>query len=237
LMMAGALIAGLLTAWLTERIGRSGWIRADAALGVVFTSFFALGLLLLRLLADRADLDLDCVLYGQLELVAVGAGALPSETMVCAAMLAVNVGLVGLLSKELLITTFDPQQAAALGFHPRRMHYGLMVVTTTTLVAAFEVVGSILVIGMLVVPAAAASFVTARLSTMLATAIGVALASAVMGHVAAITLPGPLTRAAGLPEVLDVKTSGAMILVSVAFLIAAMLFGPHRGYWSVRARP
>ena len=66
LMFGGAVIAGVLTAFMTEWVTRSGWVRQDAALGVVFTTLFAIGLIMLRQFADKSDLDLDCVLYGQL---------------------------------------------------------------------------------------------------------------------------------------------------------------------------
>ncbi|MFK8113866.1 MAG: metal ABC transporter permease, partial [Rubripirellula sp.] len=144
LMFAGAMAAGLLTAFLTEWVSRTGWIQVDAALGVVFTTLFAIGLIMLRMFADKSDVDLDCVLYGQLETVGLAA-KVPGEAITCGVMLLINLGLIFVLFKELMITTFDPQLAGALGFRPRLVHYGLMTVTTATVVTAFEVVGSILV--------------------------------------------------------------------------------------------
>ena len=228
LMFGGAMIAGLLTAYWTEAISRSGWIRGDAALGVVFTTLFAIGLIMLRQFADTSDVDLDCVLYGQLEMVGLAAGV-PGEAVACGLMLMINVALVTLLFKEMMITTFDPQLALALGFRPRLLHYGLMTVTTATVVTAFEVVGSILVIGMLVTPAATAFFITRRLRPMIAVSIVAAVLASIAGHLLAITLPEPITSALGLPVVDSVKTSGAIVVVAALLLLVALLLGPERG--------
>tara|TARA_R110002049_G_scaffold47902_1_gene138472 strand:+ start:200002 stop:200922 length:921 start_codon:yes stop_codon:yes gene_type:complete len=228
LMFGGAMIAGLSTAYLTEWVTHSGWIRGDAALGIVFTTLFAFGLLLLRQFADKSDVDMDCVLYGQLETVGLASG-IPGEAVTCGVMLMVNLVLVAVLFKELMITTFDPQLAGALGFKPRAIHYGLMTITTATLVTAFEVVGSILVIGMLVIPPATAFFITRRLWPMIAIAVAAAVSASVLGHLAAITLPGPLTTLFGLPWVDSVKTSGSIVVVAAGQLLLALLFGPERG--------
>lgn len=228
LMFGGAMAAGLLTAYLTEVVSRAGWIRGDAALGIVFTTLFAIGLIMLRQFADKSDVDLDCVLYGQLETVGLSSG-LPGEAIACGLMLAINLALVTVLFKELMITTFDVQLAGALGFRPRWIHYGLMSVTTATVVTAFEVVGSILVIGMLVIPPSTAYFITRRLRPMILVSMAVAVSSSILGHLAAIILPEPLTTTLGLPIVDSVKTSGSIVMVAAGHLIIALLIGPERG--------
>src|SRR6056297_747061 len=111
MMLSGAMLAGLLTAWLSEWIGDSDWVRADAALGTVFTTLFAIGLILLSRFANHADVDLDCVLYGNLEMVGYTDYVVPLETLLCGAMLVFNVIAVVVMFKELSITTFDPQLA------------------------------------------------------------------------------------------------------------------------------
>ena len=228
LMFGGAMVAGLLTAYLTEWVTRTGWIRGDAALGVVFTTLFAIGLILLRQFADKSDLDLDCVLYGQLETVGFSSG-IPSEAIVCSMMLMINVLLVQVLFKELMLTTFDPLLAKAIGFRPRLLHYGLMTVTTATVVTAFEVVGSILVIGMLVIPPSTAFFVTRRLRPMILVSVIAAISASILGHIAANTLPGPITSVLGLPLTESVRTSGSIVMVAAVQLVVALLFGPERG--------
>jgi len=189
---------------------------------------------LMRQFADKSDVDLDCVLYGQLETVAAD-GGVPTEAISCGIMLIANLVLVALCFKELMITTFDPELAGALGFRPRAVHYGLMTVTTATLVTAFEVVGSILVIGMLVIPAATAFFIVRQLKPMIIIAMLAAVSSSILGHVAAITLPGPIMSAIGFvndsgdPLLYSVKTSGSIILIAAAQLLVAILLGPERG--------
>ena len=228
LMFTGAMVTGLLTAYLTEWVVRSGWVRGDAALGVVFSTLFATGLIMMRLFADKSDIDVDCVLYGQLETIGLSYD-IPSETIVCGVMLLLNIAMVFLLFKELMITTFDPELAGALGFRPRMMHYALLTVTTATLVTAFEVVGSILVIGMLVIPASTAFFITRRLRPMIVVAVIASLAASVLGLFAATTLPAPITSALGLPFVDSVKVSGSIVVAAAAILTLAILFGPERG--------
>jgi len=235
LMFLGAVLAGLLTAFLTEWVTRSGWVRGDAALGVVFTTLFAIGLIMLRQFADRSDLDLDCVLYGQLETVGLRSG-IPGEAIACACMLSGNLLLVSLFFKELMITTFDPQLSRSLGFQPKLIHYGLMAFTTATVVTAFEVVGSILVIGMLVIPPSTAFFVTRRLRPMIVVAVLTAVSASFLGHVAANTLPGPITSALGLPFTESVRTSGAVVVVAAVQLLLAVLFGFERGVLMDRFR-
>ena len=226
LLFVCATIAGLATAYLTETITRSGWVRGDAALGVVFTTLFSIGLIMMRVFADKAHIDVECVLYGQLDMIGI---SFPTEAIACGIMLLVNVLLVIAVFKELMITTFDPQLAGALGFRPRMMHYALLTVTTITLVTAFEVVGSILVIGMLVIPAATAFFITRRLRPMIVVAVVVSIAASALGHLASIVLSKPVSSALGLPVVESVRAAGAIILVAAAMLLVAIMIGPERG--------
>ena len=235
LMFGGAVIAGVLTAFMTEWVTRSGWVRQDAALGVVFTTLFAVGLIMLRQFADKSDLDLDCVLYGQLETVGLGA-RIPGEASACGCMLLINVFLVTLCFKELMLTTFDAGLARSLGFRPRLVHYVLMAVTSATVVTAFEVVGSILVIGMLVIPPSTAFFCTRRLCPMIMISVSVAVSASILGHLGANILPGPLTEAVGLPLTESVRTSGAIVLVGAMQLVLAVFFGRERGLLPDRLR-
>lgn len=235
LMFGGAVIAGVLTAFMTDWVTRSGWVREDAALGVVFTTLFAIGLIMLRQFADKSDLDLDCVLYGQLETVGLGA-RIPGEAIACGVMLALNVFLVSVFFKELMLTTFDSELARSLGFRPRLVHYGLMAFTSATVVTSFEVVGSILVVGMLVIPPSTAFFITRRLRPMIVISVVAAISASVLGHIAANVLPGPMTAALGLPITESVRTSGAIVLVAALQLFVAVLFGHERGVLIDRIR-
>ena len=228
LMLLGALIAGMLTTWVTQLLSDSQWVRGDAALGTVFTTMFAIGLLMLRRYTEYVDLDLDCVLYGNLELVGLASATVPSQTWLCGIVVIINSCLAILFHKELKLATFDPALANLAGFRPQMLHFLLLAVTTVTLVVAFQVVGSILVIGMFVLPAATASFISKRLSSMIVVSVFVAVSAAILGHLVAITLADPVTRMFGLPIVRDVKTSGMIVLVGSVMLCLAMVTGPKR---------
>lgn len=216
-MVLGAVSAGVLTALLTQAVQRLGQVESGAALGVVFCGMFALGLILIRVASDRVDLDADCVLYGSIETAAFDVGPVPRVAIVSAGLLVVNALLTILFYKELRLTAFDPALGTSLGFNADAIRLGLTIVASITAVLAFESVGSILVIAMMVVPAATASLLTRRLSVLLALALLFAALSAVLGHLGAITVPGMVGGWMGQPD-LEATSSAAMMAVSAGVL-------------------
>lgn len=228
-MFVGAVLVGVLSAVLTEAVQQAGKVESGAALGVVFTTLFALGLLLIRAVADSVHLDPDCVLYGQLETVVIGEEGVPRATLINGGMLLVNVALTVTFFKELMVATFDPPLAATLGIRPRLVNYILMGVTAATLTAAFESVGSILVIAMLIVPAATATLLCESLAGVLVAALLLAATGAVSGHVMAITLPAMIFQPLGFAEVNDASTAGMMAFASGLLFVGAMIFAPRQG--------
>jgi len=235
IMFAGALLIGILSAALTEWVQKLGKVESGAALGVVFTTMFALGLLLIRLSADSVHIDPDCVLYGTIETVVmdtIGSTGIPRAAVVSGSVLLLNLALVLLFFKELRISAFDPALATTLGINAHLMHYALMSVTAATLVSAFESVGSILVIAMLIAPAATAHLLTDRLSTMLGLCLGTAALCAALGHTLAITLPSIVFSRLGFDSVVDASTAGMMAVAAGLLFTTAMLFGPRYGVFS-----
>jgi manganese/zinc/iron transport system permease protein len=233
-MFLGAAIAGVLTAMFTEWIRGAGKVDEGASMGVVFTTLFALGLLLVVQAADHVDLDPGCVLYGAIELtpldtVSVGGHHIPRVVLTLGAVFLLNLTCVLLLYKELKISSFDPALATTLGIHARLMHYLLMTLVALTAVASFESVGNILVVAMLIVPAATAHLLTDRLSTMIALAVLFGAASAVLGHVGAIALPAAFGYQ-------STNTAGMMALMSGLLFALALVFAPRQGILS-RLRP
>ncbi|HMO04282.1 MAG TPA: metal ABC transporter permease [Kiritimatiellia bacterium] len=226
-MFAGAVAAGLLTAFLTEWIRTNGRMEADAAMGVIFTTLFAIGLLLIVRAADSVDLDPGCVLYGAIELspldtVPVGPWEWPRAFAIGLVVLAINVVVIGLFYKELVLSSFDPEAAAALGFKPRRIYYLLMALVAVTAVASFESVGSILVIAMLIVPGVCGTLLARRLPGVLAASAVVAMLSAIGGHVMAI----------GIPPIfgfVDTSTSGSMAVAAGILFVGVFLVAPENG--------
>ncbi len=226
-MLIGAAVAGVLTAVLTQFISHAGRVEESASMGVVFTTLFALGLVLMVRAADKVDLDASCVLYGALELtpldtVRLGGFDVPRAFVINAAALALNACVIGLLYKEFLVGAFDPMLSAAQGFRPQLMHQALMVLTAVTAVASFETVGSILVVAMLIVPAAAARLMTQRMPSMIAWSLLIAAASSVLGHLGAIEAPGWF----GFRET---STAGMMAVAAGGWFGVALLFAPEQG--------
>ncbi|MGB7342925.1 MAG: metal ABC transporter permease [Pirellulaceae bacterium] len=226
-MFVGAVVVGVLTALFTEWIRRVGRVDEGASMGVVFTSLFALGLVMLVNASDHVDLDPGCVLYGAIEstpydMITVLGRELPRAALILGVVTLVNFLFVLLFFKELKITSFDPALATTMGFSARLMHYLLMVLVSLTAVASFESVGSVLVVAMFVVPAAAAYMLTDRLAWMIGLSVVIGLASAVLGHGSAIVVP----RWFGFES----TTTASMMAVAAGglFLLAA-LFGPKHG--------
>jgi len=222
-MILGAVIAGVLTALLTQLVQRFGQVESGAALGVVFCGLFATGLILIRVASDKVDLDADCVLYGSIETAVVDVNRVPRVTLISGGLLLANALLTILFYKELRISAFDPALATTLGFNAEFIRLGLTIVSSVTTVLAFESVGSILVIAMLVVPAAAASLLTRRLNVMLCLALAFAGASAVLGHIGAITLPQLAGRLLNQPGI-GATSSAAMMAVAAGVLFVITWF-------------
>jgi manganese/zinc/iron transport system permease protein len=227
-MFVGAAIVGVLTAVLTQSIHSLGQVEQSASMGVVFTLLFAVGLVLMERWARHVDLDPGCVLFGAIELVALDttvrlAGLdVPWAVVTLAGMLAVNAGFVLLFYKELKISSFDPKLSTTLGINANLMHYLLMGLVAATSVACFPIVGSILVIAMLIVPPAAAHLLTDRLSTMIVLSVALAAASAALGHLGAVTVPGWFGFR-------DTSIAGMMAVAAGAILAIAILFAPRHG--------
>ena len=226
-ILVGAALAGVLTAAFTQLIHQAGNVDRGAAMGVVFTTMFAVGLILIVRSADAVHIDVHTVFYGAVELaplndVAVAGVHIPRALLILAAVFAADLAFVVLLFKELNLTSFDPDFARAAGFNSPLIHYALMVMVAVTIVAAFESVGSILVIAMLIVPGVVAGLFTKRLWSLLLLGQAVALVCALGGHVTAITVP----RWFGLS---DTSTAGMMTVVAGAVMAAALAAAPERG--------
>ena len=232
-VFVGAIVLSLLTALLSELVQSLGRVESSAALGVVYTALFALGLLLIRLFASQVHLDADCVLYGSIESSVAGRrGETPLVVYTSGAILAFNAVLLVIFFKELRISTFDPGLATAQGISARAMHLGLMAVTAGTLVMAFESVGSILVIAMLIVPAATARMLCDRLWPTIAVSLMVACLSALLGHVMAMFVPPMVFSRLGYPAVGRGGTAGLMAVAAGGLLVAALVFAPRQGLLS-----
>ena len=218
-LLVGAALTGLATVALVELLQRTKLVQADAAIGLVFPAFFALGVVLVSVKTRNIHLDIDAVLLGQPENADIPRwklfGVLVPPAWVMSAVLALNVGLCLLLFKELKLSTFDPGLAASLGFRPGLMHYGLMAVVSVTAVAAFDAVGPVLVVGFFVVPAATAFLLTDRLGVMIVLACGIGAVGAWLGVLAAVQI--------------ETNVAGSVAAALGLLFAAAFLFAPGRG--------
>jgi manganese/zinc/iron transport system permease protein len=235
-MFLAAAVVGVFTAVFTQWISQFGRVDRGAAMGIVFTTLFALGLILIVQAADHVDLDPGCVLYGAVEYAPWDPGVefslfgtpftLPPAALTLSGVLLVNLLLIVVLYKEFNLSSFDPEMAATCGINASAMHYLLMSMVAVTTVASFEAVGSIIVIAMLVVPAATAYLLTHRLSTMLLFSAVFAFLSAFFGHLGALTLPAMMGFEKGT------NTSGMMAVAAGGLFILTWIVAPKEGLFA-----
>jgi manganese/zinc/iron transport system permease protein len=235
-MVLGAGVAALVSVVLVEAIIRAARVEQGAAMGIVFTTMFAAGVLLLeRSGASAVHLDVQHALYGNLEsliwLDATGwaslldpaaLAGLPPELGQLAVTAALVAAFVAVLWRPLKIATFDEGFAASLGLPVRVLSLALVMVAALACVAAFSAVGSILVIAMLICPPAAARLMTDRLEHQVALSLILAALSAVAGYVLAGY--GPIWLGFGN----SVSAAGMIATVSGVILALAALAGRHR---------
>jgi manganese/zinc/iron transport system permease protein len=227
ILVLGAAAVGVLTVSLVELLTNTRLVKEDAAIGLVFPALFSIAVILISRYARGVHLDVDAVLLGELafapfDRLAILGIDVPRALAVMVGILALNALFIGLFYKELKLATFDAGLAATLGFSPVLIHYGLMALVSVTAVGAFDAVGSILVVALMVTPAAAAYLLTDNLRTMLALSVGIACAGAVGGY--------------WLARGLDANIAGSMAtMVGVIFLLI-FLFAPERGVLAVARR-
>ncbi len=172
-IIAGAAFSGWLTVMIIEAVHRKGGVREDAATGIVFTAMFSIGVILLRLYAGKIDLDPDCVLFGNLETAVHGAASriggleVPHIVLTAAGAALISGIFVAALYHRLLCTSFDPVLSKLTGQAPWRSQSLLLAVTAAVVVAAFQTVGAVMSVALLVLPAATALLLAKRLPGVL----------------------------------------------------------------------
>lgn len=219
-MMLGAAILGLITVFLIQMFQQSG-VQSDASIGVVFTALFSVGVVLVSIYTRQVDLDLDCVLYGEIirvpwdTITFAGMEIGPKAVWALGLVLLLSATILGLFYKQFKICSFDPAMAAAVGIPVAFFHYLLMGLVSMTTVASFESVGAILVVGMLVVPAATAYLLTERLGVMIGYSMIIGVISSTAGYYVSMLL--------------DASIAGCMISVAGVLFVIALLFSPSHG--------
>jgi len=222
-LFVGALASGMLTTFLVEWLRRWGNVPEDSGMGVVFTGLFSIGVLLLSNWARDVHLDASCVIYGDMDVAArdlTPPGGL-RYPIVLPSMAAALVGVVVFLlvfRKELKLAAFDPALATSMGFSASLMHYLLMGMTAVVSVSAFEAIGSVLAVAMLIVPAATAQLLTDRLRTMLLLSAAVACVASLLGYLLALRFG---TNSAGMMAVAAGLQYGAAVLFAPRYGLVA----------------
>ena len=243
-MFVGGATAGIVAAALIELVRRVGKLESGVAMGVIFSSSFALGLVMIRRVEGTmtADLDADCVLYGELSRIVwqpaagvphlsiAGLRSLPRELVAAGAVFFVTLAATGAFKKELTAAAFDHAFAFTTGLRPALVSALLVVLVAASVVSSFEAVGSILVIALLVCPAAAARFLTDRLGVQLVLSVAIGVSCAVLGYILAATAPSTV----GLPGA--VSPSGSIAVCTGAALVLAIVVGPKHGVVARRWR-
>lgn len=221
LLVLGAAAMGLVTVALVELLQRTGRVREDAAIGLVFPLLFSIAVILVSRHAGNLHLDTDAVLLGELALAPFrrlevgGMDVGPRGLWIMGGILLGVVLFLGALYKELKVTTFDPGLAASLGISPVLVQYLLTGVVSVTAVGAFDAVGAILVVALMIAPPAAAWILSDRLPRVLGL-------SALLGGGAAL---------AGfqLAWHLDASIAGSMAAMAGVVFLLAFLLAPERG--------
>ena len=203
----GATAFGMLTAAVIGFVTQRSRLKNDTAIGIVFSSFFALGIILISY--AQSATDLYHILFGNVLAVR------ESDLLLTALVSGIVLIFVFFFYKELKITSFDPTMAKAYGLNTSLIHYLLMFFLTLVAVVSLQTVGTILVIAMVITPAATAYLLTNHLLKMIITAAGIGMFSAVVGVFFSYSYNWP---------------SGAtIVLACTAFFILAFLFSPTKG--------
>ena len=228
LLILLAAITGVLTVVMVEKIQQTKLVKEDTAIGLVFPALFSIGVLMIAKYANDIHLDIDVVLLGELAFTPFDRLYFndmdfgPKSLWVIGIILTITLGLLFAFYKELKLSTFDAGLATSLGFSPAILHYGLMSVASVTTVGAFDAVGAILVVALMIAPAATAYLLTTNLKKMIALACFFGVFSAISGYWAA--------------NFLDASIAGSIATMLGLVFLAVYLFAPSKGLFAVLYR-
>lgn len=203
----GAFVFGVGSVAVIGYIKQMTRIKEDTVIGLVFTGFFAFGLILVSKV--RSSMDLTHILFGNV--LGISPADIQQTLWICALVLAVLL----LLRRDLILFCFDPTHARSMGIHTGVMHYLLLAVLSLAAVAGLQTVGIILVVAMLVTPGATAHLLTDRFDRMTWIAVGSAMLSSVIGIYWSYWM--------------DASTGGCIVVVQTLLFLISFLFAPRHG--------
>ncbi len=213
-IFVGAFIAGVLSTMAIAWIRTRSPIKEDAAMGIVFSAFFALGITLITLIQKSNKIDLNHFLFGNI------LGVTSDEVWNTAFIAAIVLLVVGLLYKELLFYTFDPLGAQAVGLPVNLLNFGLMLLIALTIVASMKAVGVILVLSLLITPGATAYLLVKRLHQVMMLGAAIGIISSISGMY--------------LSYFFNLPSGPAIVLVASSLFVLALLFSPSYGIFTQR---
>ena len=227
-LVIAATLSGVLTVSLVELLNRTRLVQEDTAIGLIFPVLFSIGVILISRYSGDIHLDTDSVLLGELafapfdRFMLFGRDIGPRALYLMGGIMVINLGFVILFFKELKVATFDAGLAMALGFSPGLIHYGLMTMVSVTAVGAFDAVGSILVVAMMIGPPVSAYLLTDRLSVVLILSSLLGAVASILGYWAA--------------HLLDASIAGSISGMIGLIFLSIYLFAPDRGLLAVARR-
>lgn len=211
----GAIVFGILSALGMGYIKENSKIKSDASIGIVFTAFLALGILLISKI--QTPIDLNNILFGNVLTVN------PMDRYLTYGVVAAILLAVILFYKEMLLTTFDPIMAKVGGLPVKFINYMIMVMLTVMTVASIQTVGAILVVAMLITPASTAYLLTNKLSTMLWVSSGISVLSSFIGLF--------------LSSTYNLPSGVVIVLVAASIFIIVFFLAPKKGIlWMKKAQ-
>lgn len=221
ILIIGAALMGIVTVFLTELLVKSKKASEDSATGLVFPLLFSIAIIIISSSFRDIHLDIDVVLLGKIELAPFdklyigGISIGPKLLYIMLAVMIFNLVFIKIFFKELKIVSFDAALAATLGFAPFVIHYILMTLVSLTAVAAFNAVGSILVIALMIGPPATALLFSKDLKKMLIMSIIIGIVNSILGYFFAILV--------------DVNISGMIATVTLIMFLLVLVFEPRNG--------
>lgn len=217
-MFIGASFFGLLSTFLIETLQKKIRVQADASIGVTFTWFFSIGILIISYFSGNIDLDLDCVLYGEIAFVPIdvlfvnGVSFGPRAIWIVGTTLFIVSSILYITRKEMVVALFDPSFAISVGILPVIWHYVLMTLVTVSTVASFEIVGSIIVVALFIVLPSTAYLFAKSLPSMILLSSLFGVIATVMGYGIAVYFNGSISGAISL-------STGIIFAISLAIVL------------------
>jgi manganese/iron transport system permease protein len=205
----GAFIAGVLSTVIIAWIKARSTIKEDAAMGIVFSAFFALGITLITIVQKDNKIDLNHFLFGNI------LGVTAEDAIDTAFIVALVLLVVVFFYKELLFYTFDPLGAQATGLPVNLLNFGLMVLIALTIVASLKAVGVVLVLSLLITPASTAYLLVTRLHQVM-------ILGAIIGVISSIS-------GMYLSYFYNLPSGPAIVLVASGLFVLSLLFSPTQG--------